>query len=119
MSLKASQLGVPVAVNNQPTAVVKAITEVGISLKKFQEESTKDSLHIQLRKMICQHWPLSKKLPPTLLPFSHLRKNLSINKATGLIMLGNTRILVPGSLQGQLLSMAHTGHPMVHMKRSL
>ena len=126
LNSKAASLGVSTAPGCHrpsslltPNPVINAITDQALSIALFKQHTQADQLLVQVKRFIETQWPRTvKQLQKELQPYFTLRADLSVDD--DYILRSNTRIVVPATLQKQLLQQAHVGHPgIVRMKRKL
>ncbi|XDV39047.1 hypothetical protein PO909_008342 [Leuciscus waleckii] len=80
-----------------------------LSLEEFSKECTACPELTALRQQILIGWPKNKKnLPPELASYFHVRDELAAQDS--LVFRGSYRLVVPVSLRGALINLAHQGH---------
>ena len=89
-----------------------------ISLESIQQQTDMDDTLCTVKKYIRTHWPTKKEIRPELLPYYHVRDELSLEAMC--ITRGEHRFVIPATLQQRVLVAAHEGHPgIVRAKRQL
>lgn len=78
---------------------------------KLVDESRKDALLSQLRHYIKEGWPTYKNVVEGSRPFYEFRDEL--NLCEDLVLKGD-RIIIPKSMQPEVLKLLHTGHMGIH-----
>ncbi|XP_052797485.1 uncharacterized protein K02A2.6-like [Mya arenaria] len=77
-------------------------------LNELKDKTSQDETLVLLKQTILQGWPTSRKMCPSqILPFWNFRDELT--SIDGLVMKGN-KIIIPISMQSQMLELIHTGH---------
>ena len=77
-------------------------------LQKIQAETAKDPELAALKEVVYNGWPSTvKELPSLLQPYWNYREELSIEDS---LIFKSNRIVIPQSLQGDILSKLHAGH---------
>ena len=79
-----------------------------VQLQKIKEATLEDTSLQQLSNIICSGWPARRtKVPSNLEMYWNFRDELSV--ADGIILKGE-KLLIPTSLQKDMLTRIHTGH---------
>ena len=77
-------------------------------LARIEEESARDPVCIDLRRVILQGWPSDIcKCEPVLHPFFQFRCELIVQ---GKVVFRRSRLFVPSSLRKEFMSLAHSSH---------
>lgn len=80
-----------------------------LSLEEFSKECAACPELSALRQQLLTGWPKIKKtLSPELAPYFHIRDELAAQDS--LVFRGSYRLVVPVSLRGALINLAHQGH---------
>ena len=99
-------------------ATIATLQHGPISLESIQQHTDADNVLCKVRKYIVSRWPNKKTVEPKLLPYHHVRDELSLEATC--ITRGEHRFVIPASLQQRVLTVAHEGHPgIVRAKRQL
>ena len=86
-------------VNNLPATVMK--------LKEIENTQNQDAVCKQVKKYCQSAWPCLSNLKGPVKSFAKIRQELSVNN--GLLLRGN-RLVIPNSLQSEILEKLHSGH---------
>ncbi len=98
--------------------VVRNISASGIKLEEIQAETAKDAYLQKVDQYLQKGWPQGKALDAALRPYYNIRNELSREKSY--LARSDDRVLVPWSLQRQILELAHQGYlGIVRMKGKL
>lgn len=76
-------------------------------LNKIIEEQLKDPICKKLRDYALTEWPDKSKIPFELTPYYQFRHSINVTEN---ILLNNTRVIIPPTLQSQVLTFIHYGH---------
>lgn len=76
-------------------------------LQKIKDEQEKDYVCAKLKEFCLNKWPTKNRLPSGLSAYFQLKDNISFSN--GFLML-DTRLIIPPSLQRELLAKIHEGH---------
>lgn len=80
-----------------------------ITAAEFKAACASCPVQVKLREILTSRWPKQEKyLDPALRPFFRVQNELSLQNDC--VMRGTGRLLVPGSLQPKLISLAHDTH---------
>lgn len=88
-------------------AVIKNLPIKSYFLKLIKQEQEDDSVCKKLKEYSIMSWPEKSKLPIELFPYYQHRYDISFSEN---LLLKNTRIIIPKSLQLKVLEFIHTGH---------
>ena len=100
------------------SATIATLQHGPMSLESIQQHTDADNVLSKVRKYIVSRWPNKKAVEPELLPYCHVRDELSLEATC--ITRGEHRFVIPASLQQRVLTAAHEGHPgIVRAKRQL
>ncbi|CAB0004307.1 unnamed protein product [Nesidiocoris tenuis] len=81
---------------------------IPVSKKALKEETTRDKILERIQRFVRDGWPAKKDLQEEFLPYFEKREELSIEEGC---ILWNGRIVMPSTLQDQMLNALHEGHP--------
>ena len=85
--------------NNLPATAMK--------LKEIENTQNQDAVCKQVKKYCQSAWPCLSNLKGLVKSFTKIRQELSVNN--GLLLRGN-RLVIPNSLQSEILEKLHSGH---------
>ena len=88
-------------------AVVSHLPASEERLHRFRQQQSEDTVCSKLIAYLSTGWPSKHSLPPSLQPYWAVRAELSVHE--GLLLYGS-RIVIPASLQQQILQKVHHGH---------
>lgn len=77
-------------------------------LKEYQKAQTSDTICARVTKYCCSRWPSKKHIDRVLKPYWEVRGKLTIHNSN--LLLYNNRLVIPASLQQELLEKIHQGH---------
>lgn len=77
-------------------------------LEKIKAEQNKDDICTQLRKLSIDGWPDRSKLSSLLLPYFQYRFEISLSSDD--LLLKGTRLVIPNTLQKEVIDFLHAGH---------
>lgn len=88
-------------------AVIKNLPVKPDFMKLIKLEQEQDDICKKLKEYSILSWPEKSKLPPELFPYYQHRYDISFSEN---LLLKDTRIIIPKSLQLKVLEFIHTGH---------
>lgn len=76
-------------------------------LEKIANLQLADDICSNLRKYSKEGWPEKSKLPKSMLPYFQHRHDISVGEH---LLLKDSRIIIPSSMQSEVLELIHSGH---------
>ena len=95
------------------------LTDLPIDAHKVKAETLKDKLLVEVRKFVENGWPETiSKTQNELKPFFDRRSSLSVYKGVLLWHAESNRVIIPSTLQREVIKLLHQGHfGIVRMKQ--
>lgn len=94
-------------IESQILSIQSSVPIAQKQIQNIKNETNKDPDLLKIIDYIKNGWPPTKKLIPTLKPYFIIRNSLSFSDN---LLLFNEKIIIPKSLQAEMLSKLHTSH---------
>lgn len=93
----------------------QALSSAELHLEEYHQKQSEDPICSQVMEFCYTQWPSKGQLRPDLIPFWKVRDSLSMYSN---LLLFNDRILVPESLQKDVMKRVHEGHQGIECCRA-